>query len=215
MKLLRYGAAGIESPGLIDENGELRDLRGHVHDICGEALLPSNLARLKALDSSGLPRVEGQRRLEPCVGGVGKIVCVGLNYSDHAAESGMAVPSEPVLFLKPPSAIVGPNDDVEIPPGALKTDWEVELGVIIGRPGRYLAQERALEQVAGYCIVNDLSERSYQLERGGQWIRVKVATRSPRSARGWWQLTRCLIPKRWTCGSMWTGSACRVVARGR
>lgn len=173
MKLLRYGAPGSEKPALIDGEGNLRDLATHVADIGGAALLPEQLAILRALDEAKLPKVEGTPRLGPCVGSVGKIVCVGLNYTDHAAESNMPVPDEPVLFLKPTSAIIGPNDDIEIPPGAEKTDWEVELGVVIGRPGRYISVASALEHIAGYCIVNDVSERSYQFERGGQWDKGK------------------------------------------
>jgi 2-keto-4-pentenoate hydratase/2-oxohepta-3-ene-1,7-dioic acid hydratase in catechol pathway len=173
MKLLRYGAPGQERPGLLDAQGRLRDLSAHVDDIAGAALLPESLARLAALDPAALPLVEGAPRLGACVGRVGKMVCVGLNYSDHAAESGMAVPTEPVLFNKWTSAICGPNDDVEIPPGAEKVDWEVELGVVIGRTARYVAKEQALDHVAGYCVVNDVSERAYQLERGGQWDKGK------------------------------------------
>lgn len=173
MKLVRYGQPGRESPGIIDQHGQLRDLSAHVDDIGANALLPDSLARLRALEMRSLPAVPPGTRLGACVAGVGKIVCAGLNYSDHAIESNMPIPAEPVLFLKPTSSIVGPNDNVEIPPGSLKTDWEVELGVVIGKPGRYIAWRSALEHVAGYCIVNDVSERSYQLERGGQWDKGK------------------------------------------
>jgi len=173
MKLLRYGKHADERPALLDAQGRLRDLRGHVRDIAGSALLPESLARLGALDPDGLPLVEGPQRIGPCVGAVGKIVCVGLNYSDHAAESDMPIPAEPILFLKATSSIVGPNDDVQIPPDSHKTDWEVELGVVIGKPGRYICEQNALEHVAGYCVINDISERSYQLERGGQWDKGK------------------------------------------
>ncbi|MFT4046329.1 MAG: fumarylacetoacetate hydrolase family protein [Solimonas sp.] len=173
MKLVRYGEPGHERPALVDAQGRLRDLSTHVTDIAGDTLLPETLARLRALDPEQLPAVPGQPRIGPCVGRVGKIVCVGLNYSDHAAESGMAVPSEPVLFMKPSSSIVGPNDDVEIPPGSEKTDWEVELGVVIGKTAKYVDKAQALEHVAGYCVVNDVSERAYQLERGGQWDKGK------------------------------------------
>lgn len=158
---------------MLGSDGELRALYGYLGDIAGDALLPANLERVRSIDPASLPKVEGEPRIAACVGGVGKIVCVGLNYRDHAAESNMPVPSEPVLFMKPSSAIVGPYDDVEIPPGSQKTDWEVELGVVIGKPGRYIPETRALEHVAGYCIVNDVSERSYQLERGGQWDKGK------------------------------------------
>jgi ureidoglycolate lyase/2,4-diketo-3-deoxy-L-fuconate hydrolase len=173
MKLLRYGPAGGEKPGMIDAQGQVRDLSDHLPDITGAALLPASLQALARLDPASLPQVTRNARIGPCVGGVGKLVCVGLNYSDHAAEANMAIPSEPVLFLKPTSSIVGPNDDVEIPVGAKKTDWEVELGIIIGKPGKYLALEHAMDHVAGYCIVNDVSERAYQLERGGTWDKGK------------------------------------------
>ena len=173
MKLLRFGAPGHEKPGLVDSRGVLRDLSGKVSDLAGTTLLPATIERLRALDERTLPEVTGSPRLGPCIAGVGKIIGVGLNYSDHAAESKMAIPTEPPLFLKPASAIVGPNDDIEIPLGSEKTDWEVELGVVIGKPGKYLKVEQALEHVAGYCIVNDISERAFQLERGGQWDKGK------------------------------------------
>jgi 2-keto-4-pentenoate hydratase/2-oxohepta-3-ene-1,7-dioic acid hydratase in catechol pathway len=173
MKLLRYGPPGHERPALLDNDGQLRDLFGYVADIGGDALLPASLERIRSIDPASLARVAGQPRIGPCVGSVGKIVAIGLNYSDHAAESGMAVPSEPVIFMKPTSAIVGPNDDVEIPPGAEKTDWEVELGVVIGKPAKYVKMQQAMEHVAGYCVINDVSERAYQMERGGQWDKGK------------------------------------------
>ncbi len=173
MKLVRHGAAGQERPGLIDAEGRLRDLTGIVPDIAGTALLPDSLDRLKAIDPATLPLVEGNPRLGACVGAVGKLVCIGLNYSDHAAESGLPVPSEPVLFMKATSSIVGPNDDVEIPRGSKKTDWEVELGIVIGKPAKYVSEEDALSHVAGYCVINDVSEREFQIERGGQWDKGK------------------------------------------
>lgn len=173
MKLVRYGEAGREKPGLVDSAGVLRDLSDYISDITGEALLPESLARLAALDPADLPPVEGKSRLGPPVGQSGKFVCVGLNYTDHAEEAGMPIPSEPVLFMKPTSCIVGPNDDVEIPRGSQKTDWEVELGIIIGKPAKYVAVADAYAHVAGYCIVNDVSEREFQLERGGQWDKGK------------------------------------------
>ena len=173
MKLVRHGAAGQECPGLIDAEGRLRDLTGIVPDIAGAALLPESLDRLKAIDPATLPLVEGHPRIGACVGSVGKLVCVGLNYSDHAAESGLPVPSEPVLFMKATSSIVGPNDDVEIPRGSKKTDWEVELGIVIGKPAKYVSEEDALSHVAGYCVINDVSEREFQIERGGQWDKGK------------------------------------------
>jgi 2-keto-4-pentenoate hydratase/2-oxohepta-3-ene-1,7-dioic acid hydratase in catechol pathway len=173
MKLIRVGERGQERPAILDAQGRLRDLSGHVAGIGNDALLPENLATLRGLDASRLPLIEGSPRIGPCVGAIGKIVCVGLNYSDHAAESNMAIPAEPILFLKPTSSVVGPNDDVEIPLDADKTDWEVELGVVIGKPGKYVPLESALDHVAGYCVVNDVSERAYQLERGGQWDKGK------------------------------------------
>jgi 2-keto-4-pentenoate hydratase/2-oxohepta-3-ene-1,7-dioic acid hydratase in catechol pathway len=173
MKLLRYGAQGKERPGMLDYHGRLRDLSDHVADLAGAALLPASIEHMRSIDPTSLPEVAGAPRLGPCVGGVGKIIGVGLNYKDHAAESGMAIPSEPPLFFKPSSAIIGPNDDVEIPLGSEKTDWEVELGVVIGNPGKYLNVNEALDHIAGYCIVNDVSERAYQLERGGQWDKGK------------------------------------------
>lgn len=173
MKLLRYGPAGRERPGLLDAEGTIRDLSGHVEDIAGEALAPGALARLAALDPASLPAVAGGPRLGPCVGRVGKFVCIGLNYADHAAETGAEIPDEPIVFNKWTSAICGPNDDVEIPRGSAKTDWEVELGVVIGTPGRYIEEADALSHVAGYCVVNDVSERSWQIERGGTWDKGK------------------------------------------
>jgi 2,4-diketo-3-deoxy-L-fuconate hydrolase len=168
MKLLRYGPPGGEKPGLLDGDGGIRDLSGVIDDVAGAALGPDALARLRALDPGSLPRVEGAPRLGPCVGEIGKLICIGLNYSDHAAESGLAVPAEPVIFLKANSSISGPDDDVVIPRGSLKTDWEVELGVVIGTGGKYIEEADALNHVAGYCVVNDVSERAYQLESTGQ-----------------------------------------------
>jgi len=200
MKLLRYGPPGQERPATLDAQGRARDLSAHVADIAGEALSAATLARLAAIDPSTLPLVDGAPRLGACVGKVGKMVCVGLNYSDHAAESGMAVPTEPVLFFKATSAIVGPNDDVEIPPGALKVDWEVELGVVIGKAARYVSRAEALDHVAGYCVVNDVSERAYQLERGGQWDKGKGCdTFGP---LGPWLVTRDEVPDAQTL-DMW------------
>ena len=173
MKLLRHGPAGQERPGLLDADGQVRDLSGRVPDIAGPVLLPASLAALRTIAPASLPRVAPGTRLGPCVGAVGKFICIGLNYADHAAESGMAVPAEPVVFAKWTSAIVGPDDDVEIPPGSVKTDWEVELGVIIGTRARYVSQKDALNYVAGYCVINDVSEREYQLERGPQWDKGK------------------------------------------
>lgn len=175
MKLLRYGPTGQEKPGLLDSTGTIRDLSGVVPDIAGEVLNAAGLARLKALDPASLPAVSGNPRLGPCVSGVGKFICIGLNYSDHAAETGAAVPPEPIIFMKATSAITGPNDDVIIPKNSKKTDWEVELGVIIGRTARYLDEKDALNHVAGYCVINDVSEREFQIEHHGQWTKGKSA----------------------------------------
>jgi len=173
MKLLRYGVKGHEKPGLLDAHGKIRDLSHLVSDIAGDALIPASLAKLDEVDVDRLPVMPAATRIGPCVGKVGKFVCIGLNYRDHAAEAGMAIPKEPVIFNKWTSAICGPNDDVEIPRGSTKTDWEVELGIVIGKPGRYIEEARALEHVAGYCVINDVSEREWQLERGGQWDKGK------------------------------------------
>jgi 2-keto-4-pentenoate hydratase/2-oxohepta-3-ene-1,7-dioic acid hydratase in catechol pathway len=191
MKLVRIGETGKERPALL-EDGRLRDLGGLISDVGGDALMPETLSKLLALDPRTLPLIGGSPRIGPCVGSVGKVVCVGLNYRDHAVEANMLIPSEPILFLKPTSSIVGPNDDVEIPPGAEKTDWEVELGVVIGKPAKYVSLERALDHVAGYCVINDVSERSYQLERGGQWDKGKGCdTFAP---IGPWLVTRDEVP---------------------
>jgi 2-keto-4-pentenoate hydratase/2-oxohepta-3-ene-1,7-dioic acid hydratase in catechol pathway len=175
MKLLRYGAPGAEKPGLLDSTGAIRDLSGTVPDVSGDTLLPESLARLRKIDAASLPRVSGTPRIGPCVGRVGKFICIGLNYSDHAAESGMAVPKEPIVFMKATSSIVGPNDSLEIPRGSTKTDWEVELGVVIGKTAKYVTAEQALSHVAGYCVVHDVSERAFQLEGTGQWTKGKSA----------------------------------------
>ena len=173
MKLLRYGNPGSERPGLLDSNGKLRDLSAHVKDISGEFLQPETLDKLRQLDPQSLPLVSGEPRLGACVGKVGKFICIGLNYADHAAETGAEIPKEPVIFSKWTSAIVGPNDDVEIPRDSVKTDWEVELGVVIGTGGRYISEADALSHVAGYCVINDVSEREFQIERGGTWDKGK------------------------------------------
>lgn len=173
MKLVRYGQPGQEKPGLIDAQGALRDLSGVVGDIDAAAIAPAALARLARLDAASLPHVDGAVRYGCPVNGVGKIVCVGLNYADHAAESGLPVPAEPVLFLKPSSSLSGPDDPVIIPRGSVKTDWEVELGVVIGKKASYVEESEAMDYVAGYTVVNDVSEREYQIERGGQWDKGK------------------------------------------
>lgn len=175
MKLLRYGPAGQEKPGLLDANGVVRDLSGVVPDIGGDVLSPDGLAKLKALDAARLPAVSGNPRLGPCVANVGKFICIGLNYSDHAAETGATVPPEPIIFMKATSAITGPNDDVIIPKNSMKTDWEVELGVVIGSVARYVSEADAMKHVAGYCVINDVSERAFQTERHGQWTKGKSA----------------------------------------
>ena len=173
MKLLRYGEPGAEKPGLLDRDGVIRDLSAHVADIGGGALEPASLAALATLDASTLPAVTGKPRLGACVADVGKFICIGLNYADHAAESGMVVPPEPVVFMKATSAIVGPNDDVLIPRGSQKTDWEVELGIVIGRKAKYVSEADAMDHVAGWCLCHDVSERAFQTERQGQWTKGK------------------------------------------
>ncbi|MEQ6329864.1 fumarylacetoacetate hydrolase family protein [Pseudomonas chengduensis] len=173
MKLLRYGPPGQEKPALVAADGSLRDLSLHVLDISPRTLDPKALDELRALDPLSLPRVEDGVRIGTPIANIGKLICVGLNYADHAKESNLPVPSEPVLFMKATSAICGPNDAVIIPRGSEKTDWEVELGIVIGRKAQYVEREQALEHVAGYCIVNDVSERAYQLERGGTWDKGK------------------------------------------
>jgi len=175
MKLVRYGPPHRERPGILDSDGHIRDLSGTVPDITGETLSLASLSSLKSIDLAKLPIVPGAPRIGPCVGGVGKFVCIGLNYSDHAAEAGMKVPSEPVIFMKATSAICGANDDIVIPRGGTKIDWEVELGVVIGLPAKYVSEADAMSCVAGYCAVNDLSERAFQLEGTGQWVKGKSA----------------------------------------
>lgn len=173
MKLLRYGPIGSEKPGLLDNAGLLRDLSEHVDDINGAMLNDATLDLLRALDVSALPVVEGEQRIGACVGNIGKFLCIGLNYSDHAAETGATIPKHPILFFKANSAIVGAYDDVVIPRGSTHTDWEVELGVIIGKTAKYVSKEDALDHVAGYCIVNDISERHFQTNLTGQWTKGK------------------------------------------
>jgi 2-keto-4-pentenoate hydratase/2-oxohepta-3-ene-1,7-dioic acid hydratase in catechol pathway len=175
LKLVRYGALGAEKPGIVAADGSLRDLSGVVPDVTGKMFGDGSLERLQALDPLTLPLVEGSPRMGACVGVVGKFICIGLNYADHAAESGVAVPVEPVMFMKATSAIMGPDDDVVIPKGSAKTDWEVELGVIIGKEAKYVDEADALDYVGGYCVVNDLSERAFQLEGTGQWVKGKSA----------------------------------------
>lgn len=188
MKLLRYGPIGQEKPGLLDSEGGIRDLSGLIGDVAGATLDDASLAKLRNVDPTSLPLVEGTPRLGACVGQVGKFICIGLNYADHAAEAGMELPEEPVIFFKATSAICGPNDTVDIPRGSVRTDWEVELGVVIGKEAKYIKEEDALDHVAGYCVVNDLSERDFQLHRSGQWVKGKSAdTFGP---IGPWMVTR-------------------------
>ncbi len=175
MKLLRYGPQGQEKPGILAGDGEIRDLSGIIPDLAGESLLPAFIEKVRNTDIARLPKVAGRPRIGPCVGGVGKFICIGLNYSDHAAESGMAVPVEPVVFMKATSSICGPDDTVVIPRGSKKTDWEVELGVVIGKLAKYVEESDSLSHVAGYCVINDLSERAFQLEGTGQWVKGKSA----------------------------------------
>ena len=175
MKLVRYGAPHSERPGIVDQSGRIRDLSGTISDVCGPNLSPPSLERLRRINLQDLPLIDKDIRLGPCVGSVGKFICIGLNYSDHATESGMALPNEPVVFMKATSAISGPYDDVELPKGSSKSDWEVELGVVIGSKAKYVSQKDALSYVAGYCVVNDLSERAFQLEGTGQWVKGKSA----------------------------------------
>ncbi|MEO1549901.1 MAG: fumarylacetoacetate hydrolase family protein [Pseudomonadota bacterium] len=173
MKLCRYGEMGAEKPGMVDGDGVLRDLSAHVQDIDGASLGPESLAKLSALDPADLPVVDGSPRLGACVGDIGKFLCIGLNYSDHAAETGADIPEHPILFFKANSAIVGPNDMVMMPRGSTHTDWEVELGVVIGSACKYVSQEDALDHVAGYCVINDVSERHFQTQLTGQWTKGK------------------------------------------
>jgi 2-keto-4-pentenoate hydratase/2-oxohepta-3-ene-1,7-dioic acid hydratase in catechol pathway len=192
MKLLRFGAIGMERPGLLDAGGVIRDLSGVVGDIGGATLGDEGLDRLRSLDTARLPEVDPEVRLGPCVGGTGKFVCIGLNYSDHAAETGATVPAEPIIFMKATSAICGPNDPVFIPRGSEKTDWEVELAVVIGRRAKYVGEADAMGCVAGYCVANDVSERAFQTERHGQWTKGKSADHF--GPIGPWLVTRDEVP---------------------
>ena len=192
MKLVRYGAAGREKPGMIDGEGRLRDLSSLVPDLAGEALSPKSLAKLAKVDPATLPAVRGNPRLGPCVGKVGNYIAIGLNYADHAAEAGLQVPKEPIIFNKAPSCICGPNDDTMTPKGSSKLDYEVELAVVIGSRARYLAKNKAMDAVAGYCVANDVSERVFQIEHAGQWTKGKSAeTFGP---LGPWLVTKDEVP---------------------
>ena len=188
MKLLRYGSAGKEKPGLLDQDGSIRDLSSVINDIDGETLSPRSIEQLSGIEPESLPTVTGEPRLGTCVGNISKLVCIGLNYSDHAKESGMAIPTEPIVFMKAISAISGPNDNIELIRGSIKTDWEVELGIVIGSHTKYVTEDDALDHVAGYCVVNDISERHWQLERQGNWTKGKSGdTYGP---VGPWMVTR-------------------------
>ncbi|MCD2174882.1 fumarylacetoacetate hydrolase family protein [Rhizobium sp. C4] len=191
MKLLRHGPAGAEKPALLDNDGKVRDLSGIVADLGGEALSDAGLARIAAIDPKSLPEVS-PGRIGPCIAGTRKFICVGLNYSDHAKETGKAPPEEPILFMKATSAIIGPNDDVEIPRNSVKADWEVELGIVIGTRAKYVSEDKALDHVAGYCVVNDVSERAFQSERGGQWTKGK--SHDTFGPIGPWLVTRDEVP---------------------
>ena len=192
MKLLRYGPLGQEKPGMLDSGGTIRDLSGVVGDIDPSTVDDASLAKLAALDPASLPAVGGNPRIGACVGGIGKMICIGLNYSDHAAETGATPPPEPIIFMKANSAICGPNDDVRIPRTSVKTDWEVELGFVIGKRTKYVSEADALDHVAGYCIVNDVSERAFQAERSGQWTKGKSCdTFGP---TGPWLVTKDEVP---------------------
>lgn len=192
MKLLRYGPKGAEKPGILDADGKIRDLSGHIADVTGATISDESLAKLRAIDPKSLPLVPGSPRFGACVGGVGKMVCIGLNYSDHAAETGAAVPEEPIIFMKATSAIVGPNDDVERPRDSKALDWEIELGIVIGKTAKYVSEADALDYVAGYCVVNDVSERDFQTKRSGQWTKGKSCdTFGP---TGPWLVTRDEVP---------------------
>lgn len=192
MKLLRYGEPGAEKPGILDADGGIRDLSAHVDDINGGVLDDKTLDRLRGLDTSALPTVFGNPRLGPCVGAIGKFMCIGLNYSDHAAETGAKIPEHPILFMKATSSVVGPNDTVSIPRGSKSSDWEVELGVVIGTKAKYVDEADALNHVAGYCVVNDVSERHFQAKISGQWTKGKSCdTFGP---TGPWMVTRDEVP---------------------
>ncbi|PYE44034.1 2-keto-4-pentenoate hydratase/2-oxohepta-3-ene-1,7-dioic acid hydratase in catechol pathway [Rhizobium sp. PP-F2F-G20b] len=192
MKFVRYGAQGTEKPGLVDATGAIRDLSGHISDLSGASIDPDALAKLAAVDPATLPLVSADERLGACVAGTGKFICIGLNYSDHAAETGATVPPEPIIFMKATSAISGPNDDLLIPRGSEKTDWEVELGIVIGRKAKYVSEAEALDYVAGYCTIHDVSERAFQTERSGQWTKGKSCdTFGP---TGPWLVTKDEVP---------------------
>ena len=192
MKLLRFGEPGAEKPGMLDADGAIRDLSGHIDDVTGAVLDDASLARLAAIDPASLPKVDGDPRIGACVSGIGKFMCIGLNYSDHAAETGAAIPEHPILFMKATSAVQGPNDKVSMPRNSEKSDWEIELGVVIGKKAKYVSKEDALDYVAGYCLCNDVSERHFQNALTGQWTKGKSCdTYGP---TGPWLVTKDEIP---------------------
>ena len=192
MKLLRVGPKGSEKPAILAEDGSIRDLSGFISDIGGETLTPEGLEKIRAADIASLSKLDAGQRIGPCVANVGKFICIGLNYADHAAETGSPIPAEPIIFMKATSAIIGPNDDVIIPKNSIKPDWEVELGIVIGKEARYVEEADALDHVAGYCLINDVSERHFQIERGGTWDKGKGAdTFGP---IGPWVVTRDEVP---------------------
>jgi 2-keto-4-pentenoate hydratase/2-oxohepta-3-ene-1,7-dioic acid hydratase in catechol pathway len=202
MKLVRYGNPGKEKPGLIDADGHLRDLSKVIPDVSPAELSDKALAKLAKLNTDKLPLVKGKPRMGCPVSHVGKFIAIGLNYADHAAEAGMPIPKEPIVFIKATSCIQGPNDDVMLPKGSVKSDWEVELGIVIGTEACHVSQKDAVNHIAGYCLINDVSEREYQLERGG--------TPSAPSALGWSRVTKCLTHKSCTCGSTTTACVCKT-----
>jgi 2,4-diketo-3-deoxy-L-fuconate hydrolase len=213
MKLVRYGNPGKEKPGLVDADGKLRDLSAVVPDLGPAQLSPAMLARIRKAAAKA-PLVRGKPRMGCPVANVGKFIAIGLNFTDHAAESGMPIPKEPVVFMKATSCIQGPDDDVMLPKGSVKGDWEVELGIVIGTRARYVSKKDALSYVAGYCVINDVSEREFQLERGRSGTRARAATPSAPSAPGWSPPTRSRTCSGWTCGWTSTASACRPATPG-
>ncbi len=210
MKLLRFGPTGKEKPGLLDAEGVIRDLSDVVDDIAGATLTPKGLAKIARANHAKLPKVSPRTRIGPCVGKVGNFIAIGLNYADHAAETGAPIPAEPIIFNKAPSCIVGPNDDVVIPKGSKKTDWEVELAIVIGQGGSYIPQKDAMEAVAGYCVCNDISEREFQIERGGTWTKGKGCPTFGPIGPGWSPRTRSRTSRSSPCGSRSTASASRT-----
>lgn len=192
MKLLRFGEIGAEKPGILDDENNVRDLSDHIDDIDGRTISEEGLNYIRSIDIAGLPIISAQTRIGPCVGNVGKYVCIGLNYSDHAEEANMPIPSEPIIFFKATSCITGPNDKIILPKNSQKVDWEVELCIVIGAEARYVSEADALEHVAGFCVANDVSERHFQLERGGQWVKGKSADSF--GPIGPWLVTRDEVP---------------------